>query len=149
MSEKVERLRREVRADLQLLWGGQADGNKRIDQMATRIERNSDRIEEQGQKIAEQGQKIAEQGQKIAEQGQKIAEQGHEIAESMRETAKLGREVVALGDQMVGRLKQFDTRFGSFLDAIVEDMENQAPLSRVETLEERVTKLEKRQGPAA
>lgn len=128
MSEKVERLRREVRADLQLLWGGQADGNKRIDQMATRIERNSDRIEEQGQKIAEQGR---------------------EIAQSMRETAKLGREVVALGDQMVGRLKQFDTRFGSFLDAIVEDMENQAPLSRVETLEERVTKLEKRQGPAA
>lgn len=135
MSEKVERLRREVRADLQLLWGGQADGNKRIDEMATRIERNSDRIEEQGQKIAEQGQKIAEQGR--------------EIAESMRETAKLGREVVAQGHQMVGRLKQFDSRFGKFLDAIVEDLENRAPLSRVETLEERVAKLEQRQGPAA
>lgn len=135
MADKFEQFKREIRADLQLMWGGQSDGNKRIEQMARSIEQNSARIEEQGQKIAEQGQKIAEQGQ--------------EIAKSMRETAKLGREVVALGDQMVGRLKQFDQRFGKFIDAMADEIEDRVPLERFENLEDRVRKLEEREGPAA
>jgi hypothetical protein len=67
----------------------------------------------------------------------------------MRETAKLGKEVVAIGEQTVGRLKQFDRRFGKFIDALDEEMETKAPLNRLEALEQRVRELEDRQGPAA
>ena len=142
VSDKLERFKREVRADLQLVWAGQADGNKRLNEM-------SQRINDCGQQIAEQGQQIAEQGQRIAEQGQLIALQSTVIADSMRETAKLGKEVVAIGEQTVGRLKQFDRRFGKFIDALDEEMETKAPLNRLEALEQRVRELEDRQGPAA
>lgn len=156
MSKDLEGFKRGVRADLQLIWAGQADGNKRIDEIARRIEQQSSRIEEQGEQIAEQGQQIAEQGQQIAAQGQqiavqgqRIAEQGKQIAQSMRETARIGREVVALGDQMVGRLKQFDKRFGGFIDAVIKEVNQRAPIDRMERLEERVRKLEEERGPAA
>ena len=142
MSKDLEGFKRGVRADLQLIWAGQADGNKRIDEIARRIEQQSSRIEEQGEQIAEQGQQIAAQGQRIAEQGK-------EIAQSMRETARIGREVVALGDQMVGRLKQFDKRFGGFIDAVIKEVNQRAPIDRMERLEERVRKLEEERGPAA
>ena len=142
VSDKLERFKREVRADLQLVWAGQADGNKRLNEM-------SQRINDYGKQIAEQGQQIAEQGQRIAEQGKLIALQSTVIADSMRETAKLGKEVVAIGEQTVGRLKQFDRRFGKFIDALDEEMETKAPLNRLEALEQRVRELEDRQGPAA
>lgn len=67
----------------------------------------------------------------------------------MRETAQIGREVVALGDQMVGRLKQFDKRFGSFIDAVIKEVDQRVTVERVELLEERVRKLEEGRGPAA
>jgi len=149
VSDKLERFKREVRADLQLVWAGQADGNKRLNEMSQRINDYGKQIAEQGQQIAEQGQQIAEQGQRIAEQGKLIALQSTVIADSMRETAKLGKEVVAIGEQTVGRLKQFDRRFGKFIDALDEEMETKAPLNRLEALEQRVRELEDRQGPAA
>jgi chromosome segregation ATPase len=137
MSKETEKLRREVRADLALMWANQSDANGRIEQLSRSIELHADQI-------AEQGQKIAEQGQKIAEQGQKIAEQGLVIQASMRQTAALGREVADLGTQLVGRLKQFDKRFGKFLSAVEKDSDQ-----RFQALEERVTRLEERGDPAA
>lgn len=138
MSEKETRkLRMEIRAELELMWGNQVESNARIERLSQSIERHADRI-------AAQGDEIAEQGRRIAEQGQKIAEQGHEIQASMRETAALGREVADLGTQMAGRLKQFDTRFGKFLSASESDNDR-----RFQALEERVTRLEKNSDPAA
>ena len=149
MSEKLERLRKEMRAELALTWAGQADCNRRLEEISSRIHQHADRIDEQAQQIDEQGRQIAEQGRQIAEQGSRIRKQGHLIGASMRETARLGREVAAGGDQIVGRLRQFDQRFGVFIDALQEDLEEKAPLSRLERLEERVKDLEERSGPAA
>lgn len=123
MSKETERLRREVRADLALMWANQSDANGRIEQLSRSIEQHADQI---------------------AEQGQKIAEQGLVIQASMRQTAALGREVADLGTQLVGRLKQFDKRFGKFLAAVEKDSDQ-----RFQALEERVTRLEERGDPAA
>ena len=154
MSSRYEELRREMRANFELTWGGQADANKRIEaisvrlgQHAERLEQQADKIAEQGQQIAEQGRQIAEQGQQIAEQGQQIAEQGRQIARSMRDTAKIGREVVAIGDQTVGRLRQMDHRFGQFLDVLESD--SRAQDEAIADLKTRVARLEGLQGPAA
>ncbi len=130
MSKETEKLRREVRADLALMWANQSDANGSIERLSRSIEQHADQI--------------AEQGQKIAEQGQRIAEQGLVIQASMRQTAALGREVADLGTQMVGRLKQFDKRFGKFLSAVEKDSEE-----RFEALEARVARLEERGDPAA
>lgn len=140
MAGKYEDLRREMRANFELTWGGQADANKRIDRIAARLG-------EQADKIAEQGQTIAEQGQTIADQGQRIAEQGQKIAEALRDTARIGREVVAIGDQTVGRLCQMDQRFAQFLDVLEGDSQEQS--EAIADLKARVTRLESLQGPAA
>jgi chromosome segregation ATPase len=123
MSKETEKLRREVRADLALMWANQSDANGRIEQLSRSIEQHADQI---------------------AEQGQRIAEQGLVIQASMRQTAALGREVADLGNQLVGRLKQFDKRFGKFLSAVEKDSEE-----RFEALEARVARLEERGDPAA
>src|SRR5690606_14867000 len=109
-----------------------------------------------GEKIAEQGEKIAEQGRQIAEQGRQIALQGQEIHRhallieaSMKDSARIAREVADNGRTMVGRFKLMDQRFAKFLDALEKEVEERAPLERLEELEERVRKLEERMGPAA
>ena len=151
MSKELDRLRKDVRAQLELMWGSQSESNSRIEKLSRSIEANADTIVEQGRQIAEQGRQIAEQGRQIAEQGQRIAEQGQRIAEqslviqaSMKQSAAIGREVVALGDQMVGRLRQFDYKFGQLLGAIEKDSDQ-----RFVALEKRVSRLEKKGDPAA
>ncbi len=137
MSNETQKLRREVRAELELMWASQSSANKRIEKLSHSIEEHADQI-------AEQGRQIGEQGQRIAEQGQRIAEQGGQIADSMRQTAALGREVADLGTQLVGRLKQFDKKFGKFLFAV----ENEGK-DRYDALEARVARLEEKSDPAA
>ena len=137
MSKEFDRLKKELRADLELMWGSQSASN-------TRIEAISQRIESQAEMIAEQGHQIAEQGRKIVEHGLKIERQALAIEASMKHTAALGREVVALGDQMVGRLRQFDYKFGKLLGALEKDSDN-----RYRALEKRVARLEQKGDPAA
>lgn len=151
MSKESQRLRREVRAELELMSASQSASNTRIEQLSESIERHADQIAEQGDRIAEQGERIAEQGKEIARQGQEIARQGHEIARqgheiqaSMKQTAALGREVADLGGQLVGRLKQFDQKFGKFLHAVEKES-----AQRFEALEARVARLEAKSDPAA
>ena len=144
MSKVLDRLRKDVRAQLELMWGSQSESNSRIEKLSRSIEANADTIVEQGRQIAEQGRQIAEQGQRIAEQGQRIAEQSLVIQASMKQSAAIGREVVALGDQMVGRLRQFDYKFGQLLGAIEKDSDQ-----RFVALEKRVSRLEKKGDPAA
>lgn len=136
-SSEWRRLRNEIRADLELMWGSQADSNNRIESLSSSIEKH-------GQQIAEQGRQIAEQGRQIAEQGRQIAEQSLRIEESMRQSAALGREVAAIGHQLVGRLRQFDHRFGVLIDSLETDNDK-----RISVLEERVTRLEQKTDPAA
>lgn len=154
MPGKYSELRREMRANFELTWGGQADSNKRIEEIANRLDSHSTKLEEQADKIVEQGQKIARQGQEIARQGQEIARQGEVIAEQnrqmavgIRETARLGREVVAIGHQMEGRFRLMNDRFGKFLDVLETEATDQG--IAIKDLEARVTRLEERQGPAA
>lgn len=144
MSKELDRLRKDVSAQLELMWGSQSESNSRIEKLSRSIEANADTIVEQGRQIAEQGRQIAEQGQRIAEQGQRIAEQSLVIQASMKQSAAIGREVVALGDQMVGRLRQFDYKFGQLLGAIEKDSDQ-----RFVALEKRVSRLEKKGDPAA
>ncbi len=144
MSKELDRLRKDVRAQLELMWGSQSESNSRIEKLSRSIEANADTIVEQGRQIAEQGRQIAEQGRQIAEQGQRIAEQSLVIQASMKQSAAIGREVVALGDQMVGRLRQFDYKFGQLLGAIEKDSDQ-----RFVALEKRVARLEKKGDPAA
>ena len=144
MSKELDRLRKDVRAQLELMWGSQSESNSRIEKLSRSIEANADTIVEQGRQIAEQGRQIAEQGRQIAEQGQRIAEQSLVIQASMKQSAAIGREVVALGDQMVGRLRQFDYKFGQLLGAIEKDSDQ-----RFVALEKRVSRLEKKGDPAA
>lgn len=129
-SNEWRRLRNEMRADLELMWGSQADSNNRIESLSSSIEKH--------------GQQIAEQGRQIAEQGRQIAEQSLRIEESMRQSAALGREVAAIGHQLVGRLRQFDHRFGVLIDSLETDNDK-----RFAVLEERVTRLERKTDPAA
>lgn len=121
-----------MRANFELTWGGQADANRRIDQIASRLE--------------VQGRDIAEQGRQIAEQGRQIAKQGQQIEAAMKDTARIAREVVAIGDQNVGRLRQMDQRFGQFLDVLESEAQEQS--EAISDLQERVSRLERR-GPAA
>lgn len=144
MSKELDRLRKDVSAQLELMWGSQSESNSRIEKLSRSIEANADTIVEQGRQIAEQGRQIAEQGRQIAEQGQRIAEQSLVIQASMKQSAAIGREVVALGDQMVGRLRQFDYKFGQLLGAIEKDSDQ-----RFVALEKRVSRLEKKGDPAA
>ena len=137
MSKELDRLRKDVRAQLELMWGSQSESNSRIEKLSRSIEANADTI-------VEQGRQIAEQGRQIAEQGQRIAEQSLVIQASMKQSAAIGREVVALGDQMVGRLRQFDYKFGQLLGAIEKDSDQ-----RFVALEKRVSRLEKKGDPAA
>lgn len=123
MSNDYLKFYRELRAEMELMWGSQGDSNKRIEQISTRIR---------------------EHGQRIEEQGEQIAEQGRQINTSMKETARLGMEVAALGDQMVGRLKQVDHKFGKFLGALEKDMKANVSKKQFEALEARVKRLEDR-----
>ncbi len=132
MSGKYHQLRLEMRANFELTWGGQADANRRIDQIASRLEI--------------QGRDIAEQGRQIAEQGRQIAKQGQQIEAALKDTARIAREVVAIGDQNVGRLRQMDQRFGQFLDVLESEAQEQS--EAISDLQERVSRLERR-GPAA
>ena len=133
------KFQKEVKAELELMWGSQSSSSKRIEAMAKSLE-------EQGQAIVEQGQAIAEQGQAIAEQGQAIARQSLRIDASMRQTAGIAREVVALGDQMVGRLRQLDDKFGKFLGALERETVSSKSFR---ALEERVRRLEEKDDSAA
>lgn len=137
MSKEIDKLKKEIRADLALMWGSHSASNSRIGEMSRSLEAQSEMIEEQGQQIAEQGKQIALQGERIAEQGK-------QIAVSMRQSAALGWEVIAQGDQMVGRLRQFDQRFGKLLGALERDGER-----RLRALEKRVERLENKGDPAA
>lgn len=147
MKEGYQHLRRQMQANFELTWAGQADSNKRIREISARLDEQAGRIDHQAQKIEEHGQKIARQGEEIARQGQEIARQGQQIGEGLRETARLGREVASLGDQMVGRLRLMSDRFGRFLDVLEGEATEQS--SRIDDLDVRVTRLEERQGPAA
>jgi len=126
MPGKYEELRRDLRANFELTWGGQSDANKRIDSIASRLDQQADQI---------------------AEQGEQIAKQGQQIAQALRETARIGREVVAIGDQTVGRLRQMDQRFAQFLDVLEGDSQEQS--EAIADLRRRVSHLETLQGPAA
>ncbi len=123
MSKEFDRLKKEIRADLELMWGSQAASNARIEGMSKALE---------------------SQAEMIAEQGRQIAEQGRRIETSMKHTAAIGREVVAQGDQMVGRLRQFDHKFGQLLGALERDSDR-----RLRALEKRVSRLEDKGDPAA
>ncbi len=123
MSKELDRLRKDVRAQLELMWGSQSESNSRIEKLSRSIEANADTI---------------------VEQGRQIAEQSLVIQASMKQSAAIGREVVALGDQMVGRLRQFDYKFGQLLGAIEKDSDQ-----RFVALEKRVARLEKKGDPAA
>ena len=127
MSEDLSQLKREVRAELELMWGNQADSNSRIGSLSRSIESHATMIEEQGR----------------------------QIAISMRQSAALGREVVSIGDQMVGRLRQLDQKFGKFIDAVdrrsderLETVEQQSR-QRLDELEKRVSRLEQKDNTAA
>lgn len=137
MSKEIDKLKKEIRADLALMWGSHSASNSRIGEM-------SRSLEAQAEMIAEQGRQIADQGQRIAEQGQRIAEHGQQIAVSMRQSAALGREIIAQGDQMAGRFRQFDHRFGQLLGALEKDGDR-----RLRALEKRVERLENKGDPAA
>ena len=126
------KFQKEVKAELELMWGSQSSSSKRIEAMAKSLE--------------EQGQAIVEQGQAIAEQGQAIARQSLRIDASMRQTAGIAREVVALGDQMVGRLRQLDDKFGKFLGALERETVSSKSFR---ALEERVRRLEEKDDSAA
>lgn len=130
MSKEIEQWKKEIRADLELMWGSQSDSNRRIESISESIEAHAE--------------KIAEQGRKIAEQGRKIHEQSLAIEASMKQTAAIGREVVALGDQMVGHLRQFDYKFGKLFEALENESDR-----RFEALEKRVFRLEQKGEPAA
>lgn len=98
------------------MWGSQAASNARIEGMSTALE----------------------------SQAEMIAEQGRRIESAMKHTAAIGREVVAQGDQMVGRLRQFDHKFGQLLGALERDSDR-----RLRALEKRVSRLEDKGDPAA
>jgi methyl-accepting chemotaxis protein len=144
--KEFSKFQKEVKAELELMWGSQSSSGKRIEAMARSLEEQGQAIIEQGQTIADQGQAIAEQGQAIAEQGQAIARQAVRIDASMRHTAGIAREVVALGDQMVGRLRQLDDKFGKFLGALERETVSSKSFR---ALEERVRRLEQKDGSAA
>lgn len=140
MSKELDRLRKDVSAQLELMWGSQSESNSRIEKLSRSIEANADTI-------VEQGRQIAEQGRQIAEQGQRIAEQSLVIQASMKQSAAIGREVVALGDQMVGRLRQFDYKFGQFLGAIEKDSDQRfVAVCRFRFLQIKLPELRKRPG---
>jgi hypothetical protein len=130
--KEFSKFQKEVKAELELMWGSQSSSGKRIEVMARSLE--------------EQGQAINEQGQIIAEQGQAIARQAVRIDASMRQTAEIAREVVALGDQMVGRLRQLDDKFSKFLGALERETVSSKSFR---ALEERVRRLEQKDGSAA
>lgn len=123
--KEFSKFQKEVKAELELMWGNQSSSGKRIEAMARSLE---------------------EQGQAIAEQGQAIAHQAVRIDASMRQTAGIAREVVALGDQMVGRLRQLDDKFGKFLGALERETVSSQSFR---ALEERVRRLEQKDGSAA
>jgi hypothetical protein len=125
MSKEFSKFQKEVKAELELMWGSQSSSGKRIEAMARSLE---------------------EQGQAIVEQGQAIARQSLRIDASMRQTAGIAREVVALGDQMVGRLRQLDDKFGKFLGALERETVSSKSFR---ALEERVRRLEQKDGSAA
>ena len=133
MPGRYTQLRWEMQANFELTWAGQAEGNRRLGEMASKLE--------------DQATKIEAQGRLIAEQARAIGENGRQIGVALRETARIGREVVAHGDQMVGRFRQMDERFGKFLDVL--ESESDQHTDAINDLRGRVSKLENQQGPAA
>ncbi len=151
MSKESERWRKEVRAELELMWGRQSESSSRlrelgqkVDGCALRLDQQATKIEEQGQAIAEQGKQIARQGQQIADQGKMIALQSTVIADSLRHVAALAEQVADSSDAQVGRLRQLDSKIVKYLDSLEKGSNR-----RFDDLEARVAKLEQRNDPAA
>lgn len=162
MSE-LSKLRKDMKAEFALLWGGWSSTNSRVDDFGKNLEQHTkilqeqsqqiakqgEEIAEQGQEIAEQGQRIAEQGQRIAQQSRKIAQQNYQLADAMLTSAKIASEISAQGKQTVGRLQNMERRFSSVLEAVEKEMSECVSKDRFQKLEERVKRLEDKDDPAA
>ena len=57
MSDETMKYYRELRAEMELMWGSQSASNTRLEEISARILRHGEKIESQGEKIESQSEK--------------------------------------------------------------------------------------------
>ena len=153
MSE-LDKLRMELRTDLELMSIRQGGIGRRLDSIGQTVDEHGRLIAEQGQQIAEQGQQIAEQGRQIARQGEQIYQHALLIQKGFAEVAQLSRGAAEDSRWIQGRMRLMSERFDNVLGVVAgQRQEDRALLQQLQTqqanLDARLTRLEQDHPPAA